>query len=335
MFPNFIRSALSFRPLPAALLIAAAASPASAYLGSFSPNDGYNIGVYSGAVNWSDVSYYNAGQYGINAGGGSVTPAVPNTGLWKITGEVGGFFTSSAARAAATAGSPPYPTVAPSNGVPIYIVGDHFPGRGGDGSNLAVRNDSPSGTGPLKYDYSMDTYDFGGVSPSSITSGTVTTQFYHMANPADVTQPGTRPRDKFAMTFKDSTSNIGLQWGYAADNEVYWRTNASGPWTYTGLYANSGNWDGVRASIDLTADTFSLDYYVVATNTWVNLAPAGTALGMSMTSLTKLGWQMEDAVSSGIGGKNFFDDFSFTVPAPSTGMIGLIGLAALGRRRRA
>ena len=43
--------------------------------------------------------------------------------------------------------------------MPIYIVGNHFPGRGGDGSNLAVRNDSPSGTGPLKYDYRIEWLD--------------------------------------------------------------------------------------------------------------------------------------------------------------------------------
>lgn len=332
MYRNTLRSLIG---ASSALVIINLASPALAHLGSFRPADGYNISQYVGSVNWADVSYFNAGSYGANAGGGSgPTLIAADSGKWKVDGQIGGYFTSSAVRNSVVGSAPPYPGSIPSTApsYPIYIVGEHFPGRGGDGCNLAVRNDTPAGTGMLNYDYSLDQYDFGGSNPASVTSGTVSTQFYFMPDPGTTPGQGTRARDKFIMSFRDSSANTGLQWGYADDNEVYWRTN-SGPWNYTGVYATLGNWDGVKVSIDLTADTFGIDYYDVNTNTWSNMVAAGTALGAPMTDLTHLGWQLNDAVNTGIGGKNFFDDFSFTVPEPSTLVLGALGLAALRRRR--
>lgn len=333
-----IVSGRSARPAFRSLTVAALAgaglavsltAPAWGYLGSFSPNDGYNI-----VQPWVDVSYYNAGQYGVNAGGGGWTQTAPDVGRWRVVGQVGGFFTTSAARAAATVGAPAYGPV-PVSALPIYIVGDHGPGRT-DNSSLAFRNDTAAGTGAANYDYSIDTYDTGGTPAASVTGGTVSAQTYFLPNPDVPTQPGTRAGDKFYMSFVDSSGNIGAQWGYARDNEVYWRAGSSGPWNYTSIIANSGNWDGVRISIDLTADTFALDYYKVATNLWVNLAPAGTPLGAAMNNLTNIGWHLEDATNNGVGGKNFFDDFSVSIPAPgSAGLLALAGAAGLRRRRRA
>jgi hypothetical protein len=53
-----------------------------------------------------------------------------------------------------------------------------------------------------------------------------------------------------------------------------------------------------------------------------------------MADYTRIGWKLEDGLFAGIGGKNFFDDFSFMVPAP--GATGLLACGALlgGRRRR-
>ena len=63
----------------AVMLLVGSATPALAYLGSFTPNDGYH--VQSGLV-YGDVSYYNAGQYGANAGGGpGPTQITANSGL--------------------------------------------------------------------------------------------------------------------------------------------------------------------------------------------------------------------------------------------------------------
>ncbi len=303
------------------------AGHARAYLGSFTPNDGYQI-----LQPWVDVSYFNTGQYGVNAGGGTWNHVAPNSGLWKVTSSNGAIYGSTAARNAATSGAPPYAAVPPVAGnSTVYIVGNHAPGRT-DGGSLAFRNDTTLGAGAATYDYSIDTYDTGGINPATVTSGTVSTNFYFCPNPADPLMPGTRPRDKFAMSFKDSSNNVGFQWGYAADNEVYWRTSTSGLWTYTGVYANQNNWDGLNVNIDLSAGTFGIDYYVVASNLWQTMVPTGTALGTPMSNLTTLGWQLEDNVFSGVGGKNFFDDFSITIPGP--GPAALLGLAALGAARR-
>lgn len=319
-----------------ALTLAGTASPSFGYLGSFGPSDGYTLFVPSGGpANWVDVTYYNAGAYGPNAGGGVLNPIAPDSGNWRLLSQVGGFFPSTAARNAALGGVPPYPSTNPPGTIPAYMVGGHFPGRNNDGYNLAFRNDTPIGTGPAYYEYTLDQYDFGGNIPASITSGTVTTQFYFCPNPADLPNAdGTPPADKFTMTLMDALGNIGMQWGYARDNEVTWRTNPNGSWNYTGIYANDTNWDGIRIDIDLTTDTFNFEYYVVNTNTWQNIVPSGSPLGMNMTNLTTIGWQLEDGVISGLGGKNYFDDFSFVIPTPSAAALFVLGGCCFARRRR-
>ena len=41
-----------------------------------------------------------------------------------------------------------------------------------------------------------------------------------------------------------------------------------------------------------------------------------------MQDLTVLRWQLEDGLFAGVGGKNFFDDFAFTVNVPEpTGLV--------------
>lgn len=323
-------------------LLFVAADTAFARLGTFSANDGYQHIINTpGGYNFSDVTYYNAGDYGINAGGGSgPTFIAPDSGKWQIVGQVGGFFSTAASRNAAVSGAPPYPLVYPGT-TPSYMVGGHFPGRNNDGHNLAFRNDTPSGTGPAIYEYSLDQYDMG-VVPSTVTSGSLSTQFYFLPTVAVPNNTGAPAIDKFTMSFVDSLGNVGLQWGYARDNEVVWRDSSSNNWNYTGIYAadQSGNsWDGVKVEIDLTADTFKLDYFDLSANAWINLAPSGTSLGQSMTDFTVLRWQLEDDTSTHFFGKNYFDDFSFNVvPEPSTIVLGIFGAIALGavaiRRRR-
>jgi hypothetical protein len=316
---------------------------AEARLGTFSAADGYQhlITPPGANYNWSDVTYYNAGTYGANAGGGSgPTFIAPDSGSWKLVSQVGGFFASSTDRTTGVSGSPPYPLTIPSNTVASYMVGAHFPGHNNDGHNLAFRNDTPAGTGPAIYEYSLDQYDMG-AAPSSITSGVVDTQFYFLPTVAVPNNTGAAPVDKFTLSFVDTSGNVGLQWGYAKDNEVTWRTSSSNPWNYTGIYAadqSSNQWDSVKLAIDLTADTFQLDYFDLSANLWLNLAPAGTPLGQAMQDLTVLRWRLEDDNSSFFAGKNYFDDFSFNVvPEPSSiVMATLAGCAVcvVGARRR-
>ena len=315
-----------------ALIVAGLASPASAYLGSFTPADGYQIWQ-----NWVDVSYFNSGANGANAGGGAYGYIVPDSGLWKVTpGYAGGIYKGWASRTAAltTVVGNVYPVNPPTaGGGGVYIVGDHGPGRT-DNSALAFRNDTPAGTGPARYDYSIDTYDTGGVVPSTVTTGVVTAKLYMLASPLVSSSTGAAARDKFTMSMTDGSGNIGVQWGYAEDNEVYWRPGSSGPWNYTGVYVSSGLWDGIKLDLDLTADTFKIDYYTASTNTWAPLVGTTAMGGPGMTNFTTIGWQLEDDVHLGTGGKNFFDDFSISIPAPtSAGALALAGLLAARRRR--
>ena len=233
------------KQLAVASIIGLCGSPALAHLGSFEPADGYNFTVPGGSLNWSDVSYYNAGQYGANSGGGSgPTPMAPNSGLWKIQSSPGGFYDTAANRATFTSGAPPYPTSSASSGTlyPIYVIGNHFGGR--TGTALAMRNDN-QGTGPIDYDYTLDTYDFGGAAPASITSGKVQTKFYFCPNPVD---PGST--DKWIMSFRDSSASTGLQISYQRNNQVQWRPGSSGAWILAPVIADSTNYDGWDVTID-------------------------------------------------------------------------------------
>ncbi len=325
------------RPVPTTArllsLLAAAATltpalPAAAYLGSFTGNDGYFLG--SGTI-LGDVTYYNAGQYGPNAGGGpGPTQITADTGLWSLVSPVGGYFANTADRLAATSAGPPYPTN-PTTAVPAYLVGDHFPGRNDFGS-LALRNDTPLGTGAMVYDYQFDTYDFGGLAPASITAGPLVLCFYFCPNPGDTPNPGTRTGDKFTLSLTDSSGNVGMEFGYLRDNAVVWRDSNTNPWNPTAFIADQSNWDGVRITLDLTSDTFGFDYYDVSNNTWNTIVSPGTAMGMPMNNFTTLRWQLEDGLSAGIGGKNFFDDFK-PLPEPASATA-LLALAAFTRRRR-
>ncbi|TWT99272.1 hypothetical protein Pla108_02070 [Botrimarina colliarenosi] len=306
-------------------------TPALARLGSFVPADGY--AVQSGDIR-GDVSYYNSGAYGANAGGGSgPTTITADSGSWKVIGPAGGYFSNPVDRAAYVAQGVPY-SAGFTNALAAYNVGGHSGGRT-DNFNLALRNDTPLGTGPMVHEYLLDQYDLG-VAPASVTSGPVSMGFYFCPNPGDTLNPspdGTAG-DKFTMSLVDSIGNIGLQWGYLRDNSVVWRDSPTNPWNATSFVADQTNWDGVRINLDLTAaGTFGIDYFDVSANTWSNLVPAGTAMGQSMGEFTVLRWQLEDGLSAGVGGKNFFDDFSFsTVPEPSTAL--LVALALVGVRSR-
>jgi hypothetical protein len=333
----------------AAFLAAIAAlclvTPVYAYLGGFEPADGYTISTIpqgsSPASQYVDVTYYNAGQNGANAGGGAVASIATDFGLWSLKTQPGAYFRTAAKRRFYTPGAPPYSPFPSFSGddVPAYIIGNHSPGYLSP-SALALRNETPlSGGpvgGPMEYDYRLDTYDFGGTAPASVTSGVVTTSFRFCPNPTDPV--GTPPRDKFIMSFSDG-GNIGLQIGYAGDNIIYWRPGSSGAWNFPGIIANSTNWDQFPVSIDLGADTFGINYTPIATNITATVAPSGTPLGVPMQDLTHLGWWLTDQVTGGTGGKNFCDAFGFAVPnVPKPSSVLLLTMAAcsawLPRRRR-
>ena len=317
-------------------LVGACTSAASAHLGSFGPNEGYNLSMFQGPNNWCDVSYYNAGAYGPASGGGSAVAVAPNSGLWKIVSNNGGFFPTATLRNSYVGGAPAYPSGSLSGSLPSYIVGAHFNGRNNDGYNLAVRNDTPAGTGAIAYDYSLDTYDTGGPVAATQTAGVVTYQTYFMSDPDSPPDPTGQHAIKFTMSFMDAAGNIGAQWGYSRDNQIGWRDGPSSSWNWTAWNAGPPDWNGFRVNLDLTSDTFAMDYYDEPSNTWNNIVGTGTPMGTAMTNFTTIRWQLEDNVYLGVGGKNFFDDSSFGGFVPAPGSVGLIagGLLLASRRRR-
>jgi hypothetical protein len=336
------------------------AEPALAYLGSFNSAGGYQNGIFqtpiapSNPYNWGDVSYYNAGNYGPLAGGGpGPTLIAPDSGKWDLVSQVGGFFPNSATRTLYVGSAPPYPFTMPPNPpspappitIPAYLVGGHFPGKdqSTDGQNLAFRNDNPPGTGAAVYDYYLDSYDMGTL-PTNITTA-VSTKFYFLPTESEPPTDGSKPGDKFTLSFMDQSGNIGVEWGYSKVNEVQWRTN--GPWNSTSIFAaeqvpgpSSGYplWDGVDIDINFNTDTFRFDYYDASTSSWINVAPAGTPLATNMLNLTRLRWRLEDDVHGAFAGKNYFDDFSFTetVPEPASAVLltlSMFGILGLRRNR--
>lgn len=268
-------------------------TPSFALLSSFEVADGYGLIT---SVIGDEVSYYKAG---VPSGGGpSPAPTItPNSGLWKITSSAGGFYSNSADRSALN-----------SSLIAIYAVGNHSGGR--TGNALALRNDS-NGPGPMTEEYSLDALDFGGVSPNSSTITNVLMGFYFCPNPSGGSS-SSGSAEKFIMSLMDSTNNVGLELGYDYNNNVFWR-DAAGT-HYPSIVADALAYDGFSVNIDLITDTFSLNYFDASANSTNALASSGTSLLTGMTNFTKIRWSLNDGGNNqGLGGKNFFDDFSFKV----------------------
>jgi len=314
-------------------------SRAMAYLGGFETPDGYRfIGVLPN--DWIDVTNYNAGANNVNAGNAPLTPIPFNSGLWKVLGTgPGSFYANSTDRTTYLSSAPPYPATGFKGPVvDAYLIGDH--GGGHTGNALAMRNTTPAGTGAMVYDYRQDQYDFGGTAPATVTSGSVDTSFWFW--PSDPQQYSGPVQEKFIMSFADTAGNVGFQWGYARDNQMYWRAGNSGSWNLTGLFSDPFAYDQLKVNIDLTSQTFKIDFFDFSTSLTTTLAPT-QPLGATMLNYTHIGWSLTDnllAGPMGWGGKNFFDDFGFKVnpvPEPSTAVV-LMGIGAamlLKRPRRA
>jgi hypothetical protein len=321
-----------FSALTLFALSLALTTSAYAYLGSFDVPDGYNqFGLQVPGTppsDFGDVTYYNAGVIGPKV-------QIPfNTGQWQLLTQAGAYFATSAIRNPNVGSAPPYPAFPFSVAVPDYVIGNHPGGR--TGGALALRNEGGP-DGAMEYDYTLDSVDFGGPAPGSVTAGSVLTEFYFCPNGMD----SNPTNEKFIMSFRDSTGSTGLQVGYRHDNQVQWRPGNSGSWTATGITADSLAYDGFRVDMNLSADTFQLEYFDVSASTWSTLAVAGTPLGASMQNLTDLRWWLDELTvagdPSGYAGKNFFDDFSFKVtpvPEPSTCLLMLTGLCGWLVRRR-
>jgi len=132
---------------------------ASAYLGGFETEDGYQSFLH-------EVQTYNAGQYGANNGGpgGGPTTITPGTGLWKNLSGIS------------------YPTFS-SLGSTSYATGHEYYDRLDPGNvakhGLVITTNSEGWSGPtLQYQYSLDSRDLNGTNPNTTAGKVINFSFW-------------------------------------------------------------------------------------------------------------------------------------------------------------
>lgn len=226
--------------LLACLSIFGVAAPAWAYLGGFEEQDGYQPG---GSLPVRDVSTYNAGQYGTNNGGpgGSLINITPNTGLFEKF-DIGDI-TSGAGE----------------------LVAHHGTGHSGS-SYLVLRAKAEFGdTGDdgANYLYTFDDRDYSGVSPSIVTSGVITLDYW-VSPQTGLFAGGQVTTTEFVNSAGDTVFALGTlgQASFTARPFIQWQ-DANG-WHTTSIEGSNegslGLWDHVMLSFDLTSDLVSLSY---------------------------------------------------------------------------
>ena len=231
-------------------------------------------------------------ERGRRARSGSLIAA--DSGKWKVDGQVG-VLNNAATRALGRWQRAALSGVRSSARLqPVYMVGNHF--SGGDGSNLAFRNDTPPGNA-ANYNYFMDAVRHRRAGAVERDHGRRFAAVLLLPQPPmtrsrRVTR-SSRCRFRTRATRRASSGLRAGQRGVLPRRQL--RMSSPTP----ASMRDDTNWDGIKASIDPTAGTFGIDYYVVATNTWSTLVPSGTPLGNSMTNFTTLGWRLEDGVNGG------------------------------------
>lgn len=325
------------------------ASPCLAYLGDFEAQDGYKgmlsdtiasqaflgdwqdgTGYVPAALDYTfgppdlyqragpDVSRYNAGAYGTNNSGpgGIGADIVDNSGQWKAL--AGGRLTVDA-----------------TNGLsPLNFIAAHG-GAAKSGANyLAVRAIDAT----LSYDYSVDSRDFGGISPLSLTGGTYSVGFWFC--PGQVISPAGPGTNIFGLSFKDGVGTNGFGFGYNGQGQVQFDLGGAGLWSGSGVTVGANDWSYASIQIDTATDTVSMSI-----TPWDDLSSSLGAsvqvlshqsMNTDMSELQTMNWRLNAGMD-----KNFFDNFNMSVTAvPEPGsalliMFASIGLLSTHRRRLA
>jgi hypothetical protein len=347
---------------------------ASAYLGGFEEDDGYRIpqnGVISSlgfggdamfylnnnAVNGftgivpastfpntlgdsthgSDLSRYNAGQYGVNGGGpgGTAVDIADNTGLWKalaggrINEDIGGTLANGYQYLGSTGG-----LVFSQNR--DYVHAYRYTGAHGGSQVLNLLAQDTS----LQYDYSLDSRDFGGTAPSSTLASIIAMTFWFCPADTDDLDAG----NLFGLTLRDALGQSLFSVGYTGENVVQYRmTGAGGSWISTGSQVGTQGWSEMTVVLNTQSDTVNVNvraYDDISTTLGASVSIlTGHSLGVDANSLTDLRWDLRGGTldNGAVSYKNYFDDFTFNVaPVPEPGSaLGLaFGLLWLLRRNR-
>jgi len=301
----------------AVVALMAFSSSSHAYLGGFeNPVDGYTPFL-------DDVTTYNAGAHGANAGGGAYTAITPNTGLWsKLQGPLFPA-TGTAGGVAYATGHQGYDRTNPSTSDQALVITTNADGWGG---------------GPQEYAYSVDNFDLAGVNPLSTGSTIVDISFWSCARIYGTGEPGGglgAGTIGDTVSFYDSSGNLGFEVGYRqpATTTDYAATNV-GSWVQSAIAVNPSTYHRWDISLDLLNDTVSIDIFEGATLT--NLV-SGAPLITNMNDLSELRFESTAGVSNAKIWS--LDDFVFDVqqvPEP-TSVVLMISAAACAltlRRRR-
>ena len=283
-------------------------SNAYAYLGGFEGVDGY-------APFLNDVVTYNAGQYGPNAGGGSFTPIPPNTGPWmKLQG-------------------PLWPTPGAANGV-AYATGHQNVDRTNPGTSdqaLVITTNADGWTaGSQEYSYQVDSFDLGGINPSTTGGDIVNISFWSCSWIPGAAEGGGLGPGTVANTvsFYDSLGNLGfavggIQPGTTTD---FAATNV-GSWVQSSVAVGTSTYHRWDITLDLNVQTVSIDVFEGATLTpLVTNAP----LINPMADFSELRFLSAPGVNNNKVWA--LDDFTMgvrVVPEPSAMFLAAMSLASL------
>jgi hypothetical protein len=328
---------------------------ASAYLGGFEEQDGYQIPLngqimsgsfagdaqfyfnnspssgYTGVVPWGaypnnfsdgtngpDVSRYNAGQFGTNnSGPGGVAADIPdNSGLWRVL---------SGGRLNEDANAP-------------YYYGSQF----ARDSIVAYRNTMPHGGSQtlnlmamdqnLSYSYSMDSRDFGGIAPASTLGAQIQMSFW--VKPSDWDDPDTG--NILGLSLLDAANQPVFEIGYTGDNFLQYRLTG-GAWQTTTYQMGSAGYSEITVLLDTFTNTASLDISAYNDNSSLlggdSSVLSHQALGVISGALTGLQWDVRGGSldNGAVSYIHSFDDFNFSVstvtPVPEPGSVLLLVLA--------
>lgn len=282
-----------------------------AYLGSFEEEDGFLPG---GALPTRDVSSYNAGQYGTSNGG-------PGGSFQDITANTGLFYKNDLGRIDSGYGE---------------LVAQHGLAHTGE-SSLALR--STTGFGDTDEDgasylYSFDARDFDGVSPSLVTDGIVTIDYW-MRPQTPFFSTSRVTTTEFVNSTGDTVFAIGTlgQGLFTSQPFLEWYDGSG--WHTTSIVANNADWDHVMLTFDLTNDLISFSYFASLTATTHVLATDVLA-GAALDQLSGIRFTAQPNTEM-----NNYDDFNvvspLVVPEPSSALLALLGCMPwllISRRRR-
>jgi PEP-CTERM motif len=284
------------------------ANNAYAYLGGFEGVDGYRPFL-------NDVSTYNAGQHGPNAGGGVYMPLPPNTGLWKkLQG-------------------PLWPAPGTAGGV-AYATGhanfDRTNPGGPDQALVITTNADGWSGGSQEYSYDVDSFDLGGINPNTTGGDVVNISFWSCSwipgsGEGGGLGPGTIAN---TVSFYDSLGNLGfavggIQPGITTD---FAATNV-GSWVQSSVAVGTSSYHRWDISLDLNMQRVSIDVFEGATLTpLVTNAP----LINPMSDLSEL--RFLSAPGENNAKVWALDDFTMgvrVVPEPSSILLAAMSLAGI------